>query len=207
MALRSITPKEGTPTASISGNGWRSSNGEKTTISGIVVWIKGQSPTWESTPELSPYNERAAYLVNKMLGLRSVPTTVLRLKNGKLVSAQRWVKGKKPNMTHCPPILNLFDYIIRNNDRHAGNWLIKPSGKVWAIDNAYSFTDRGSQVPDCKELPEDDKTKLKKKLQSILAEPQKIHKMLDSLIGKEKTDALISRMADVLAELGKRRRK
>lgn len=188
--LRTMTPKKGTPTAV-------TSCGKKTKIKGIAVWVKGTSPNYEDD-SLSPYNERAAYLVDKMLSLNLVPTTVLRLARGRVVSAQKWVNADRPEKSN-PPLLRLFDYLISNTDRHSGNWLVEKGGKVWAIDNAYSFRrlDRHEGEGADQDLSKVNKAKLRKRLQSILTEPQKIHKRLDSLIGKGKTGALISRMRQV----------
>jgi hypothetical protein len=202
LMLRTITPKEGTPVAVIDR---KNSYGKKSTINGVCVYIKGQSLTG-SDGDKSPYNERAAYLVDKMLNLKLVPTTVLRLVDGKLVSAQRWVNGKPPKYEDNPPLLRLFDYLIHNTDRHGGNWLIE-GGKVWAIDNAYSFYDSnynryGDEV--AHNLSKVDKAKLRKRLQLVLTEPQKIHKQLDGLIGNDETDALISRMERIMNKIGDR---
>lgn len=32
-----------------------------------------------------------------------------------------------------------LDYLIGNTDRHGNNWLITESGKIWSIDNGYTF--------------------------------------------------------------------
>ena len=197
--LRGIILKAGTPTAYLrNGDG----TGKKTKINGVPVWIKGSSPARQSDNN-SPLCERAAYLVDKMLRFRFVPTTVLRLKEGRLVSAQRWVKGSFPECSRNPAMLRLFDYIIANGDRHGSNWLIGKYGKIWAIDNAMTFDTNdwnysyGAELEACKDLSKAERTKVKKSIKLVLANKKELHNKLDCLIGKDKTDALIKRMKNV----------
>jgi hypothetical protein len=192
--LKTVTPKEGTPTAN-----WKCCSGKKVTICGVKVWVKGVScnEDWQK----SPYNERAAYLVDKMLHLNLVPITVLRLRSGKVVSAQRWIKSTKLK-GNKPPILHLFDYLIHNTDRHDGNWLMQ-GNKVWAIDNAYSFytSDYARFYNNAQDLSPIYRAKLRKRLQLVLAEPQKIHEKFDWLIGEHETSALIDRMIRIVRDI------
>jgi len=194
--MRSITPKKGTPTAQLYN---KKGSGQKSKIDGVTVWLKGESPTWADDRQ-SPCNERAAYLVNRMLRLNMVPTTVLRLHEGKLVSAQKWVTGKVPTNT-CPAMLRVFDYIIANCDRHEGNWRVDGK-KVWAIDNAYTFTERENgtyELSHLQDLSNARIARLKKWLERALADKETLHKKFDSLLGESKTDALIKRMEHALA--------
>jgi len=202
--MRSVTPKRGTPTAKLYGcNG----SGEQAEIDGVTVWLKGESPTYDWNDRAnSPYKERAAYLVDRMLNLKLVPPTVLLLFDGKVVSAQRWVNGNRPSYAE-PAIIVVFDYIIANSDRHDENWLIE-NGKVWAIDNAYSFilTDYFNTATELRrlrysinDLSAEDKAKLVARLELVLAKPRRnIHRRFDYLIGKKRTEGLINRMATVL---------
>jgi hypothetical protein len=126
------------------------------------------------------YNELAAYIISKQLGLNIVPVTVLRsigisktglqprdkLRQGTL---QLWIEnsyveydlGKNGIAFPGDPAtrnqqlkeIRIFDCIIGNVDRHAGNLLIDFSpryedpaneqepflGKIWAIDHSKAF--------------------------------------------------------------------
>lgn len=96
--------------------------------------------------------ERAAYIVDRFLGLDLVPPTVLREIDGKIGSFQRFVADAVPAwgipygeftkhiMRQQLMKLWIFDYIIHNSDRHGGNFLIRPGeNKLYAIDNGLSF--------------------------------------------------------------------
>src|SRR3972149_4554351 len=106
MKLTTVTPRPGTPTAKF--------RGKRGKIDGITVWLKGESPC--DTNGRSPYYERAAYVVDETLGLGLVPPTILYLCGGEVVSAMKWVRGKRPCISR-PPILDMFDYLIANIDR------------------------------------------------------------------------------------------
>uniref|UniRef100_A0A6M3JQK2 PI3K/PI4K catalytic domain-containing protein n=1 Tax=viral metagenome TaxID=1070528 RepID=A0A6M3JQK2_9ZZZZ len=127
--LKTITPRPGTPTADVRRpDGWR---GKEGMIDGVKVWLKGKSPTGGNDSQ-SPYHERAAYLLDRMLHFNIVPPTVLQLLEGEVISAQKFVKGKRPRIS-IPPILALWDYIIDNSDRHDGNWYLahRPEPSMW----------------------------------------------------------------------------
>lgn len=189
--LKTTTPPEGTPTARYVRT--------KDTLYGIKVWLKGRSPTGRNDSR-SPYNERAAYVLSEMLELGLVPTTVLHLRKGEVVSAQEWVEGDRP-YRQAPPVLDMFDYLIGNDDRHGGNWLIKKGGGVWAIDNAFTFyTDEISEFHYQGKLPDGVENKLIEMLENGKKE---LHKQLDWLIGKEEVTAVIWRIRRVLKGLHK----
>lgn len=207
--LRTVTPKKNAPTADFYRD--KGSSGIKVTINGVTVWLKGVSPTERNGGCFSPYYERAAYIVDKMLNLNLVPTTVLRIHNGNVASAQRFIAGTRPEYSDVkPPKLNLFDFIIGNGDRHPGNWIITRD-KVWAIDNAYSFDvyeeyneyEKGKLRESVKKLSKTDRIKWATKIQRILDKPQELHKRLDCLIDADNVRTLISRLEIVLTEVSK----
>ncbi len=180
-------PKNGTPT-SVEGS-------SKVTIGGVVVCMKGESMTGGGN-EKSPYRERAAYLIANMIGLRDlVPPTALHTLDGKVVSIQKWVSGRKPTpMDRQPKELLLFDYIIANTDRHQWNWFTRTNGKVWAIDNAYSFNtvlldNRWSHIP----AP----PKIILRLETLLANPHLVYRRLGKLLSRQEMDEVLMRMANV----------
>ena len=138
------------------------------------------------------YNEVAAYVVAKLLNLDMVPVTVLReigiaetgLKastSQREGSLQLWVENaaveydfrEKGRSYPGDPVMKneqlsdirVFDCIIGNTDRHAGNLLVDfnerfPAntsgnsappvvGKIWAIDHGKAFH-RSSRISGCK---------------------------------------------------------
>lgn len=183
--LKTISPSPGTPTAVMD------NRGKRCKIDGIDVWLKGESPSSMNCTR-SPYHERAAYIVDTMLNLKLVPATVIRVVDGKVVSAQKWVYGERPS-NNTPPLLAMFDYIIGNTDRHYGNWLIKKSGRVWAIDNALSFGIYVSSFFLNIALP----YRIRYRMLALLKNTQRLHKRLDYLVGEEGVNALIERLRNV----------
>jgi hypothetical protein len=110
-------------------------------------------------------NEIAAYELSRLLGLDTVPPTVewkLGRRQGVL---QLWIEkgepGFNPKEAHKrkPPDpehwrrerakMRAFDALIENVDRHVGNMLIDPTGRVWWIDHTRSFgREHNLQEPD-----------------------------------------------------------
>ena len=96
-------------------------------------------------------SEIAAYLLNRLLGLDSVPP-VVRRKGGSL---QLWIENATTEAARLrageePPDplgferqiqdLRVFDNLIANTDRNPGNILIDSAGRVWFIDHTRSFS-------------------------------------------------------------------
>jgi hypothetical protein len=98
--------------------------------------------------------EVAAYELDKLIGLGMVPATVERTYENTTGSLQLWVDSKMDEETRVkqkihPPDqadwdkevanLHLWDNLIYNTDRQAGNLLITESWKLCAIDHSRTF--------------------------------------------------------------------
>ena len=91
-------------------------------------------------------NERAAYIISRILGLNFVPTTVLRTVDGQEGALQEFIEDAEfiYEVEQTPRIKDglykfwIFGHIIRNMDRHDDNLLIK-EGQVLSIDHEGSF--------------------------------------------------------------------
>ncbi len=106
---------------------------------------------WESYK-----SEIAAYELDRLLGLDMVPVTVERRVGADFASVQRWVEGcrqlKDVDQSACPRPLEwarqvcrqrVFDNLIANIDRNAGNLLIDAEWNLILIDHSRAFaTDR-----------------------------------------------------------------
>lgn len=184
------TPKRGTDAID-----YYKGEKNKVSIQGVDVQLKGQSPTGSGNPNDSPFHERAAYLVSKMLKLDLVPSTVLFVVNGKVASAMKWIdEGERPDFKiDKPPELHAFDYIIGDGDRHNGNWLVEPDGRVWAIDNALSFGTYTSGYSYDEPLP----MSLKNSINGVLDDTKYLRKELKGLLSREQITALIKRMKNL----------
>jgi hypothetical protein len=108
---------------------------------------------WESYK-----SEIAAYELDKLLRLDMVPPAVERQMNGETGAAIMWIDGVKSvkeaggKVPSGPawdtPIrrMLMFDNLIGNPDRNAGNILIGPPGELILIDHSRAFTaDRSLQ--------------------------------------------------------------
>jgi len=99
--------------------------------------------------------ERAAYLIDRMLGLRMVPVAVLRTIDGKQGAVIEWVgnaiseaerreQGIAPDdplrLPHQRDVMKVFDALILNDDRNLGNELIGVDDwKLNLIDHSRAF--------------------------------------------------------------------
>ena len=101
---------------------------------------------WESYK-----SEIAAYELDKLLNMRMVPPAVERRVNGELGAAVMWVDGPRSvkqmgGKVPSGPIwgtatrkMLLFDNLIGNPDRNAGNILVGPPGELILIDHSRAF--------------------------------------------------------------------
>jgi hypothetical protein len=103
----------------------------------------------------SYYYERAAYLLDRALGLNMVPVAVLRKVRRFRGALSAWIDGavieterrkqklQPPEPTllkHQRDIMYIFDALIGNTDRNAGNQLTTPADwKLHLIDHSRSF--------------------------------------------------------------------
>jgi len=116
-------------------------------------------------------SEIAAYQLDLMLGLDMVPPTVERRVGTDLASVQLWVEGckhlKQIDQTACPrPIAwakqvcrqKVFDNLIANIDRNAGNLLVDGEWNLVLIDHSRAFA--SDRMPFEKEMTRVDRALL-----------------------------------------------
>jgi hypothetical protein len=113
-------------------------------------------------------SEIAAYQLDRLLGLDMVPVTVERRVDGELGSVQLWIMGAKVlkdvNQSACPKPLEwakqvcrqrVFDNLIANIDRNAGNLLVDDDWNLILIDHSRAFA--SDKMPFEKEMTRIDK--------------------------------------------------
>ena len=97
-------------------------------------------------------SEIAAYELDRLLGLDMVPVTVERRVGRELASVQMWVEGcrmiKDVDQAACPnPVefakqvcrQRVFDNLVANIDRNAGNILVDGQWNIILIDHSRAF--------------------------------------------------------------------
>jgi len=121
-----------------------------------------QKPFFDVAPRYAEINFKdtyryniAAYRLSRLLGLEEVPMSVPRTVDGKPAAVTWWIddvimdegtrQGKKvvspsPSRTASYTlILRVFDELIQNRDRNAGNLLWTGDWKMWMIDHTRAF--------------------------------------------------------------------
>ena len=93
-------------------------------------------------------SEIAAYRLNRLLGMNRVPPTVRRKIGGDWGSLQYWVEGvslydevkdslpRTVEFSHDMARMRMFDRVISNPDRNAGNFLVDAQGRIILIDHS-----------------------------------------------------------------------
>ena len=100
---------------------------------------------WESYK-----SEIAAYELDKLLGLGMVPPAVEKRHRGERGAAVLWIEGVRPwkEVEHLPKPskwtleavrMKMFDNLIGNADRNAGNLLVDHQWKLFLIDHSRAF--------------------------------------------------------------------
>ena len=151
----------------------------------------------------------AAYEISRLLGIDSVPPTVVRASTGRKGSVQLWIEHamteqKRRDQALDPPDLTVwnqqkaeqwvFDNLINNIDRNTGNTLIDGGWNLWLIDHTRSFgQDR--------ELPYPERvTSLSKEMWSGLKalDPEEVRERLSPYLNKAEVRALLERREKLL---------
>jgi hypothetical protein len=164
--------------------------------------------------------ECAAYELARALGIKRVPPAVPRQLRGKEGSLQAWVEnamteGKRAEKNEAPPDTLrwargtveklVFDALINNIDRNAGNELIDQDWNVWWVDHTRAFqTEHGDQrIEDLRRitpelwsaLREVERARVRTVLQPFLRPHQ-----LDQLF--ERWEKIVLKFRTLMAELG-----
>ncbi len=156
--------------------------------------------------------EVIAYRLSRLLGLDRVPPTVLRTFHGESGSLQLWIENAQteaaviervsaaglsaPHRTQ-KQAMHVFDHLIYNFDRHQGNLLFDPNGRLWYIDHTRAFR----RLPDLmKDTPlvTCDRALLERLRQ---VSDEEIRVAAGGLLGWMELDSLLKRRQRVVARL------
>ena len=181
-----------------------------TTLHGAYKPIKRgrQSGAWESYQA-----EIAAYELDQLIGLDMVPPTVEREIRSEKGSLQLWidegelfkdVKGRPTRAYEWTKELarmNMFDALIYNPDRNAGNFLVSPHWEVILIDHSQAFLARKNLPKDKKKIPMRFDRKVVENLRGLPID--ELHTRLEGLLLKDQIEALLARRDALLAHIDK----
>lgn len=159
---------------------------------------------WESYK-----SEIAAYQLDRLLALNMVPPAVEREVNGERGAAVMWVEpttsvkemGGTLNSGHVAGHwirkMEMFDNLIGNPDRNAGNILVDGVGNVILIDHSRAFIDK-------KDLP----VKFERVDADLLAaiealDAGTLRREIGALVGERAIDAMIERRTRMRAAVDK----
>lgn len=100
--------------------------------------------------------ERAAFALAKVFGMEDlVPAVVERTVNGQKGVLIDFKQGKEATVANDPydgiedeQRAAAFDVVLGNTDRHTGNWLVGPGGKLVLIDHGLTLPDKASRAHD-----------------------------------------------------------
>jgi hypothetical protein len=126
-----------------------------------VTKFQGQKPTLQFTDTFR--HDRAAYMVDRLIGLRMVPVTIIRNVRRKRGALVDWIPDATTELKRRTgdlspeagsilnnqwAIMHMFDAIINNPDRNLGNQLFtQPDWKLHLIDHTRAFS-RSRSIPD-----------------------------------------------------------
>lgn len=151
--------------------------------------------------------ERAAYLLDRHLGLHMVPVVVLREIEGEPGALIQWVSGAvnemdRRNQELNPPdpatlirqrdVMKIFDALIRNEDRNLSNELITTDDwRLHLIDHSRSFRVTKKLTEGFDDEPVSLPRGLYEKLKSLELDP--LRELLGELLSTARIKAILAR--------------
>jgi hypothetical protein len=161
-------------------------------------------------------SEIAAYELDRLLGLDMVPPTVERRVGTNLASVQLWVEGcrviKDVDQSACPTPIEwakqvcrqkVFDNLIANIDRNAGNILVDGEWNIILIDHSRAFT--SDSMPFEKQMTRIDRAFFEKL--KALDEASVMKQVRPWLLGDGEARAILKRRDKIVTHFEKEARK
>lgn len=184
---------------------------------GITRFSDGK---WEMNFSDSFRYERAAYLLDRELGLHMVPVAVVRKVGRDEAGVIEWIDHashidesphdpsglERATLAQQKAIMNLFDALICNTDRNLGNYMVDDSDwRLYLIDHSRAFRQTG----DLPEGFEETLIRLPRELYDRLTELDKesLSDLLGDLLGEAQIETLLERRDKILQKLDTDRQK
>ena len=175
-----------------------------------VVFTPDRGPTELNFRDSFHYNI-AGYRLALLLGLNNVPMSVQRSVNGHDAAVTWWVddvlmdeaaRKKKPTVAEWETartnsqihIMRVFDELIANTDRNAGNLLWTKDGTMWMIDHTRAF--RLQEKLKNPALLQRCEVKLLEALRSLSADQMK--RVMGNHLTKPEIESLLSRRDEIV---------
>ncbi len=172
------------------------------------------SGNWEFNFSDSYRYERAAYLLDRRLGLGMVPVAVLQRYRGTDGALIAWIPDTVHENRVSAPLrgaamaalirqksrMHLFDALISNTDRRAENMLIdESSGKLYLIDHSRAFR----ESPKLREEFAEGRVWLTRELYDNLValDAESLQELTDGLISTPQLEALLARRDLIVAKI------
>lgn len=156
--------------------------------------------------------ERAAYAVDRMLGIYRVPPAVARQFRGASGTMIFWIEGtiteserrarglRPPDPTawgRQMQIMHLFNNLIAKRDVNLGNTLVDSGWRVWFIDSTRAFGDV-DELLDPESITRCER-RLWARLQSL--DPEEVKRRLQPHLSNSEIEAFLVRRDKILAHL------
>lgn len=158
--------------------------------------------------------ERAAYLLDRELGMNMVPVAVIRSHKGDEGTLVAWIDNashenqmkQRPTgpmmaeLARQKGTMKLFDALIFNVDRRPENWMVdNDTAKLYLIDHSRAF--RKHKEPSEEFLT--GRARLSKELYDKLKALDEAHlsKLLEGLIGQAQIEALLQRRDAIIEKI------
>lgn len=165
--------------------------------------------------------ERAAYLLDRILGINMVPVCVIRKIDGREGAVIDWVsdaidESERREQDLKPPdpasllyqkdVMRIFDVLISNSDRNLTNQLITTSDwKLHLIDHSRSFRLRKKVSSAFDDIPVSLPESLYQRLKQL--DGPTLRELFDGLLSRAQVKALLSRRDQIIEKIDKDREK
>lgn len=149
--------------------------------------------------------EVAAYELGLLIGVDNIPPTVPWKLKGETGALQIFIEDASPpsdnyqprdpvRWSHQMEMIHVFDGLVQNLDRHAGNLLIDPDGNLWMIDHTRSFG-RGKSIHNAEKIRRCDR-RVWERLKAL--DPETVRARLSPYLGPKEIDALLVRKHELI---------
>ncbi len=177
-------------------------------VEGDVILVCKEERRQGEVPDIR--FEGVAFLLDRLLGLNLVPTTVFRQIEGKLNSVQVFIfhasrsnRDQRSSLQPHGTKIHVLDMIIGNWDRHEANWLLRTGSFPVALDHSHASPSR--RIDNLLSMRAD-KTELKELATTLENTPDKnVEEVLSPILKTDEIQSIllnIQRVKDWLIQNG-----